>query len=178
MDFLVNNTAQWGGAWGALCVTIRTWCAYLQHTGTFPCSITFSLYFCVVPTPVCAIYASCLCPFYYFSTPNDHVSSLRLIPPAYLLKLNSELLFLHVMFLYVFPSSTPCVRNLRLIVNSPFIVDTKWPSGQRSQCISVMRPADVFRSLQVLYCTVHVDFYICLKLSGLTFSEAGRLQNQ
>jgi hypothetical protein len=27
------------------------------------------------------------------------------------------------------------------------------------------------------YCTVHVDFYIPL-MSGLTFSEAGRLQNQ
>jgi hypothetical protein len=45
--------------------------------------------------------------------------------------------------------------------------------------ISVMRPADVLRSLQVLYCTVHVDFYIRLnKMSGLTFPEVGRLQNQ
>ena len=82
-------------------------------------------YFCVVPTPVCVIYANCSCPF-YFSTPNDHVSSLRSIPLVYLLKLNSELFFFHVMFLYVFPSRAPRVRNLRLIVIPPyFVVDTK-----------------------------------------------------
>ncbi len=81
-------------------------------------------YFCVVPTPVCVIYANCSCPF-YFSTPNDHVSSLRSIPLVYLLKLNSELFFFHVMFLYVFPFRAPRVRNLRLIVIPPFVVDTK-----------------------------------------------------
>jgi hypothetical protein len=52
-------------------------------------------YFCVVPTPVCVIYANCSCPF-YFSTPNDHVSSLCSIPLVYLLKLNSESFFFHV----------------------------------------------------------------------------------
>jgi hypothetical protein len=41
-----------------------------------------------------------------------------------------------------------------------------------------MHPAGVFRSLQVQYCTVHVDFYIRLKMSGLTLLEAGQLQNQ
>jgi hypothetical protein len=81
-------------------------------------------YFCVVPTPVCVIYANCSCPF-YFLTPNDHVFSLRSIPLVYLLKLNSELFFFHVMFLYVFPSRAPRVRNLRLIVIPPFVVDTK-----------------------------------------------------
>jgi hypothetical protein len=66
-------------------------------------------YFCVVPTPVCVIYANCSCQF-YFSTPNDHVSSLRSFPLVYLLKLNSELFFFHVIFLYVFPSRAPvCV---------------------------------------------------------------------
>jgi hypothetical protein len=40
-----------------------------------------------------------------------------------------------------------------------------------------MRPADAYLD-HYKYCTVHVDFYIRLKMSGLTFSEAGRLQNQ
>jgi hypothetical protein len=66
-------------------------------------------YFCVVPTPVCVIYANCSCLF-YFSTPNDHVSSLLSIPLVYLLKLNSELFFFHVIFLYVFPSRAPRAR--------------------------------------------------------------------
>jgi hypothetical protein len=129
--------------------TLRTRYAYwyYTHTGTFPCSISFSLYFFAVPTPVCVIYANCSCPF-YFSTPNDHVSSLSFIPPAYLLKLNSELFFLLVMFLYVFPSRAPvCVILFLLSLLTP----NDPPVTAHS--ISVMRPAHVFRSLQVLYCT-------------------------
>ena len=64
------------------------------------------------------------------------------------------------------------MRNLRLLVIPPFVVDTKNDPYVTAHSISVMRPADVFRSLQVLY------FIRLNKMSGFTFSEVGRLQNQ
>jgi hypothetical protein len=126
-DALHNEMKTRGGPIAVMYVrSVRIYAhRYFCVVPTPVCVIYALRYFCVVPTLVCVIYANCSYPF-YFSTRNDHVSSLRSIPLLYLLKLNSELFFFHVIFLYVFPSRAPRVRHLRLIVIPPyFVVDTK-----------------------------------------------------
>jgi hypothetical protein len=55
---------------GGLGRNVGTRCAYTCKPVLFLAQLTFSLYFCVVPTPMCVIYAHCSCPSYCL-TPND-----------------------------------------------------------------------------------------------------------